>query len=190
MNTDIENAERVKYRRVWSDLDSYRGQADGSPVVRLAWRGLRMAAGESLIDWGAGCGRPAMAFQDLGLRVTAFDIADNCLDAGVTVPLVTGTLWNPPAYLDADYGFCTDVLEHIPPALIRTCLAQLRVRSRKGCFIQVDTVADICGPQMDPPEVLHLTVQPADWWLAEISRYWIDVQMNRGRFTRWCFICK
>jgi 2-polyprenyl-3-methyl-5-hydroxy-6-metoxy-1,4-benzoquinol methylase len=186
---DLHQDEARKYRRVWGD-PRYRKQADGDAVVHLAWYGLRMEPGESLIDWGCGSGRPAAEFARRGMNVTGFDIADNCLDPGIDIPLVVGTMWNPPADLSADYGFCTDVLEHIPTEHVRTCLAVIAARCPKGALLQVDTELDISGPAMKPPTRLHLTVWSRECWEGVIREYWPRVDVIKGTFSRWGFLCR
>lgn len=188
MTDTLHEAEAEKYQRVWTG-DDYRAQADGDAVLNLAWYGLRMEPGESLIDWGCGSGRPAAEFARRGMDVTGFDIAQNCLDQGVTIPLVVGTLWNPPEWLSADYGFCTDVLEHIPMEHVRTCLAIIAARCSKGAFLQVDTALDTSGPKMHPPTRLHLTVWSRECWEGVIREYWPRVDVIQGTWTRWGFLC-
>lgn len=189
MTDSLHDQERAKYQRVW-DWETYRTQADGDDVLDTAWNGLRMKPGDSLVDWGCGCGRPAQEFKRRGLNVTAFDIADNCLDPDVDVPLVVGTLWAPPQGLRADFGFCTDVLEHIPTHHVRTCLAEIAARSSRGAFLQVDTVLDISGPRMEPPCTLHLTVWSRDCWEGVISEFWPRVKAIKGTYSRWGFLCR
>jgi hypothetical protein len=185
---DTEDTEREKYQRVWTH-HSYRAQADGVPVVGLAFRGMKCKRGESLIDWGCGTGLPAQAFVEYGLKVTAFDIAENCLNQGINVPLVVGCLWSPPPGLESDYGFSADVLEHIPPDKIDLALDAIRARTRKAAYFQVDTVADISGPRMQPPLVLHLTIRDGEWWREQLASRWSSVIDYPGAYTRVGFLC-
>lgn len=189
--TDVplfRDSERDKYLRVWADR-SYGTQTDGLPAVSSAFRGMGCQPGETLIDWGCGTGRAAKNFRDMGLRVTGFDIAHNCLAEGVDVPLVVGCIWEPPRDLAADYGFCTDVLEHVPPDYLDQALDTLYWRAEKATFIQIDTVLDISGPAMDPPEVLHLSVYDRWWWEDELAARWRAVIGSKGLYTRWRFLC-
>lgn len=185
-----EELERAKYERVWSD-PKYRRQSDGLPVVHLARLALGMLPTHSVIDWGAGTGLAAEAFRRFGHQVTAFDIAPNCLNPDLRhIPLVCGVLWDPPADLVSDFGFCTDVLEHVPEEHVAACLEHIAARSRLGAFLQVDTVLDISGPRMDPPMRLHLTVWSRERWESAIRERWSDVQVVPGSYTRWGFICR
>lgn len=182
-------SERAKYLRVW-EWNNYRRQADGDAVVDMAFEMMGCKRGETLIDWGCGTGMPAQKLAAKGLKVTGFDIAENCLNAGINIPLVVGCLWEPPAALEADYGFCTDVLEHLPEDRIQTALGEIKARSRKAAFIQVDTVLDISGPRMDPPLRLHLTVKPCSWWQWNLERHWNSVTPIQGTYSRWAFLCR
>lgn len=187
--TDHLESERAKYRRVW-EWNPYRKQADGEPVVDTAFKLMGCQPGESLIDWGCGTGIPAQMFAKKGLTVTGFDIAPNCLNEGIDIPLVVGCLWEPPFGLYADYGFCTDVLEHLPEEHVQTALGEIKARSVKAAFIQVDTVLDTSGPKMNPPQRLHLTVQPMSWWKWNLERHWNSVQEMPGTYSRWSFFCR
>jgi 2-polyprenyl-3-methyl-5-hydroxy-6-metoxy-1,4-benzoquinol methylase len=185
-----EELERAKYVRVWSD-PKYRRQCDGLAMVERVRYAFGMIPGQSVIDWGAGTGLAAEEWRRLGHPVTAFDIAPNCLNEDLHhIPLVCGVLWDPPTGLASDFGFCTDVLEHLPVEHVRESLAQIAARSRIGAFLQVDTVLDISGPRMDPPERLHLTVWSREIWEGAIREYWRDVQVVRGTYSRWGFLCR
>jgi 2-polyprenyl-3-methyl-5-hydroxy-6-metoxy-1,4-benzoquinol methylase len=185
-----EATEKEKYLTVWNHRE-YRTQCDGEPVVEHAHVSMGCVMGESVIDWGCGTGRCAAAFQRFGLLAIGFDIADNCLDANVNVPLVVGTMWNPPAELpESDYAFCADVLEHLPEVYVGAALDAIADRTRKAAYIQVDTVLDTSGPKMKPPMRLHLTVRPHDWWLDELKKRWASVLVQPASYTRSGFLCR
>lgn len=180
-------AERDKYRRVWSS-HGYRAQSDGEAIVVYAHHVMGCQFGETLIDWGCGTGRPAKLFEALGLRVTGLDIADNCLDEDCDIPLVVGSMWDPP-FLESDYAFSSDALEHVPEEFIGLALDAIAKGTRKAAYIQVDTVADISGPAMKPPVVLHLTIRPASWWHRQLMARWTMVIPCAGSFSRVGFLC-
>jgi hypothetical protein len=71
-----------------------------------------------------------------------------------------------PITQSATYGFCTDVLEHIPTEdvdkVLDNCLAAC-----KHVFFQISTVDDVMGGMIGHP--LHLTVKPYEWWLKKFT---------------------
>lgn len=185
--------ERKKYEAVWG-YEFYRKQADGDPVVNLAFVHMGCKRGESLIDWGCGRGTPAQAFQRLGLDVRGFDIAHNCLSPGVNIPLAIGCLWesaDTASMGQVDYSFCTDVLEHLPPTKLADALDNIAAATRKAAFIQVCTAADTSGKKMNPPMKLHLSVMPDANWEALLKMRWGWVgKIEIGGKQRVAFICK
>lgn len=191
MIDQLAEAERKKYELVWT-YNGYRDQADGDPLVEMAFEVMGCRPGETLIDWGCGKGTPARQFMGKGLKVTGLDIAHNCLDVGVDVPLVVGCLWDPnlPASLVADYAFCTDVLEHIPERKVGAAIGVISSRTRKSAVIQVCCVPDSWGAKIDPPQQLHLTVWSALEWGFELRQYWTTVrQLPVGGKSRAAFYC-
>lgn len=143
----------------------------------------------TLIDWGCGSGEGAQRFQERGFAVTGFDIAHNCLNPGIDIPLVVGCLWEAPAELISDYAFCTDVMEHIPEDYVEATLSLIAERTRLAGFIQVDTVVDLFGDRMNPPERLHLAVHDCFWWYDLLGKYWRTVKPIKGTYTRWGYFC-
>lgn len=186
----IKEVERIKYEKVWSDR-AYAVRADGDPVVDLAFDLMGCKPGETLIDWGCGSGKPAAKFQAKGLSVLGFDIAHNCMDADVKVPLLVRCLWDlPDDNVTAQYAFSTDVLEHIPPSELGAVLYNISARTTKAAFIQVCLVLDISGPRMNPPERLHLSILTVDQWRDRLSSLWAKVEdVKIGGKARYAFVC-
>ena len=188
MELMFRDSEREKYEAVWRN-ERYRSQHDGLAVVDEAFAAMGCQPGDTLIDWGCGTGRAAMRFKELGLDALCFDIAANCLDPDVKIPLVVGALWEARTGIDADYAFCTDVLEHIPEDYVGMSLDMLAARTHRAAFIQVDTVMDLSGPEMKPPMRLHLTVRDRKWWRDELHKRWKTVEGSPGEYSRWRYIC-
>jgi len=61
-----------------------------------------------------------------------------------------------------DYGFCCDVMEHIPTEFTMLVLYRI-LSSCKTTWFQIALVPDNCGQLIG--ETLHLTVRPFTWWL-------------------------
>ena len=162
---ELEDQERSKYEKVWENRD-YRKVSPGELVVHEF---LELSEG-SVLDIGCGTGRAAQRIKNAGREVTGFDIACNCLDTEVDIPLVLGCVWSD-TLPEADWGFCTDVMEHIPEKRVHDAVANI-AKSCKNVYFRVYMHPDN-GKFSDEP--LHLTCKPATYWFSVISEYWNNV---------------
>ena len=163
--------EAVKYQKMWQ-VDEYRKMSPGEDLHNDILRHIEAREAETVIDFGVGPGRLAKALLDAGYDVTGIDIAMNCLDPALRdkVPLVVTNLWEPLAGdMVADFGICTDVMEHIAPAHVDAVLDNIR-RSVPACYFSISFTPDAFGAAIG--EQLHLTVQPQEWWLAKLQEFW------------------
>ncbi len=93
-----------------------------------------------------------------GFDVTLTDFVDAVDVEGL--PFVQAPLWD--RVSDTyDFGFCCDVMEHIPPEFTMLVVARL-LESCKRVFFTICTEPDEFGVRIGEP--LHLTVQPFVWW--------------------------
>lgn len=173
----IELREREKYEQVWKHSE-YRRQAPGERYISLAVQLLGAKRGETIIDFGCGTGRAAQRLQDMGYCVTGVDFAANCLDEGITVPLVQACLWDMPV-IKAKFGFCTDVMEHIPNERVEEVLKQISERC-SSAFFNISTGSDNMGALIG--KTLHLTVMNAANWEKLLIKYWgcVETTVNDG----------
>ena len=169
--------ERRKYEQMWTFAD-YRDD-HVTVQARLAFLTQGMRPGDSLIDFGAGAGYASRWFQDAGVRVLAIDIAPNSMapDIAAHVPLLIGNLWDMPIDITADWGFCCDVMEHIPTDRVDDVLRTVRKSTRGSTFFSIALRPDGCGRLIG--DSLHLTVKPLEWWLARVTPHWSDVRVLR-----------
>jgi SAM-dependent methyltransferase len=152
--------EREKYQILWARQD-YRDWAPGEAAVEQF---LAMKPGGLVLDLGCGTGRAAVKMADAGMDVLCIDFTDNCRDkAALRLPFVQWDLTKP-LPVTGEHGFCTDVMEHIPPEDVDAVLANI-MASVRWCFFQIATVPDKFGATIGQP--LHLTVQDHDWWAAK-----------------------
>ena len=112
-------SEAAKYSAVWSH-DAYRKVAPGEHHVQKFLELAKPRKDHVLCDFGCGTGRGALAIAAYSdVSVVGVDFASNCLDGEVREQLgerfrfVEHDLTTP-LKESFDYGFCTDVLEHIP----------------------------------------------------------------------------
>lgn len=170
--TNTRPLEKELYKMMWNRPE-YRVVAPGEHVVHEFLRQAQPPAGASVLDLGCGTGRGALAMAFFGgLDVTMVDFADNCLDEDIRPMLDTQK--HCMRFLEADltqplpvqavYGYCTDVLEHIRPHLVDQVLDNC-LASCQHVFFQISTVDDVMGDLVG--HKLHLTVQPFAWWLQK-----------------------
>lgn len=154
-----EISEAEKYRRMWA-IPGYRTLAPGEDC---ADQFLSIAQPSGLvIDFGCGTGRGGLKIKQAGCDVLLVDFADNCRDPEAAgLPFMLADLSKPMDGLRARYGYCTDVMEHIPTDQVRDV-----VQNVMGCvdeaFFQISTVPDEMGACIN--QQLHLTVRPHAWW--------------------------
>jgi hypothetical protein len=152
-------SEQEKYQLMWA-YDSYR---ECSPGELQAGFFLNTFKPEGMIlDFGCGTGRAGVIFSKTN-PVLLIDFADNCRDEEAQVlPFLKWDLMQPiPA--NTEYGYCTDVMEHIPTDDVGTVIDNIMNASEK-VFFQISTVDDTFSNALDIDAHLHLTVKAHDWW--------------------------
>lgn len=162
------------YRRVWSNV-TYRNFAPGEHNIEPMLNVLMPRRGTSFIDFGCGTGRPANELAKRGFSVLAIDFADNCLDEGIDVPFLVSDLCELPK-LNAEFGFCTDVMEHIPTERVDEVLAGISRCVRNAAFFSISKVADNFGPVLVTKQ-LHLTMKDGAWWKYKLSAHFPIVEI-------------
>lgn len=168
----VRPPERDIYAALWSRPE-YRAVAPGEYAVPSFMQLARPRPGAHVLDLGCGTGRAGLSLAIRGLKVTLLDFAPNCLDDTVSqwlrdsgsITFLEADLTEP-IPLKAEYGFCTDVMEHIPPHLVDRVLDNCLLACQKVYF-QISTVDDVMGGMVGHP--LHLTVQPHSWWLEKFK---------------------
>jgi len=168
-------SEKEKYQLMWSFGD-YRYH---SPGEQLAQYYLDLFGPEgTIIDFGCGTGRAGLIFAKTN-DVHLIDITDNSRDkTALDLPF---TQWDltAPIPIDAPNGFCTDVMEHLPPEDVEKAIVNI-MDSADKVFFQISTVHDGFGEDIGCP--LHLTVEPHQWWadLFERLGYVIIFEHDKG----------
>lgn len=157
--------EKEKYEQVW-DNPAYRKVSPGELVAKDFSDAIR----GSVIDFGCGTGRAALIISEKW-PVTLLDHAENCLDdkvkeAGLKVK--QHCLWEP--YDDLkDWGFCCDVLEHIPEEKVEAVLDTIANSCVEGAYLRIYLHKDNGKFSKEP---LHLTVKPYGWWEEVLKSHW------------------
>lgn len=176
----LQNAERAKYQTIWR-LQDYRRVSPGELVAEWAMIRMGMQGGDSLIDWGCGTGRASRKFFDHGMPTLMIDIADNCLDPVITQIVnqedtdfyfMEACAWDIDALKEvgADFGFCCDLLEHLPPEHVATVLKNIADCTNAYAYLQPCHKPDTMGAWV-PGLELHLTVRDRQWWTTQIKNF-------------------
>ena len=168
------NPEREKYRKMW-ERPEYRVSAPGEQAAMTFLTQARLPHDAEVLDFGAGTGRGAMMIALLGgAKVRMLDFAENCLDPEVKQATETqperlqfsvADLTRPIPF-HAAYGYCTDVMEHIPTGDVLKVLSNI-LQAAEHVFFQISCVDDVMGALIGEP--LHLTVKPASWWIQQLT---------------------
>lgn len=186
---EIALAEADKYSRMW-DHPQYRSYSPGEQIAARALEAMdadaRHPTGDlnSILDLGCGTGRASLYFEQRGFDVMAIDHAANCLDPAAAdrangnwgFEFLIRNLWTLQP-LKGDYGFCVDVMEHIPTERVDQTLAEIAEAVAEKVFFQISLVPDSCGSLIG--EELHMTVRPAEWWFAKIATHFPSISNER-----------
>jgi SAM-dependent methyltransferase len=168
----IKTKEQRKYEKMW-EIDDYRVISPGEQAAHDFLAQAKMPKNAECIDFGCGTGRGGLMIALFGQAiVTLLDFAENALDDDVVE--ITKTQPDRLQWLQADlvkpipkvapYGFCTDVMEHLPPEEVNIAIRNM-MQSANHIFFQISTVDDVMGERIG--EALHLTVRPYEWWLKK-----------------------
>lgn len=150
--------EQQKYERMWA-YPEYRRNAPGEHCVDVFLK-ITQPKGR-VIDFGCGTGRAGVKMKAAGLDVMLVDFAENCRDyEAMCLPFSLYDLTKP-IQDSADYGYCTDVMEHIPTDDVKTVIDNI-MACVGTAFFQISTVPDKMGAEIG--QDLHLTVKAHQWW--------------------------
>ena len=162
--------ERDKYNAIW-EVPNYRDFSPGVSNVENFMAVMKPKPDATIIDLGCGTGAAGLEFAKRGLWPCWTDLTSIALDIQVDRErFVACPLWScawhhmrPSGW---DYGFCVDVLEHIPTEFTMLAIDRILTRCRTA-WLMIATEPDQFGALIG--QKLHLTVQPIDWWLARIA---------------------
>lgn len=162
----LEEGERAKYAELWSDVPEYRDYSPGLDNVKRFMDIIKPDQRSSLLDIGCGTGCAGLEFASRGLIVSWLDITDAGLLPEVPRtrfhPYPLWGRWDRPHKHGFDYGFCCDVMEHIPSEYSMLVVDRILSSCRTAWF-QIALTPDKFGALISQP--LHLTVKPFIWWL-------------------------
>jgi SAM-dependent methyltransferase len=187
------NPEAQKYGRLWT-MPAYRAVAPGELFSERFLVKADPRKGSHVIDFGCGTGRGAKRLHDAGMKVTMLDFVRGCLDDKVRECLSDSLVFikhdlTKPIPVVGEYGYCVDVMEHIPPDQVDAVLENI-LRSANKCFFGISTGKDECGSLIGGD--LHLSVHDSVWWADKFEAMgckilWSEKMNNGAHFlvTAW-----
>ena len=167
-------SERDLYAGMWSAVPSYGDHSPGEHYLPMFLQCLgRSPSGVTVLDAGTGSGKGAVALARAGFNVRLCDVTDaGLVPEAAVLPFTDACLWHDlsgvtrgfghPGRTKAEYTYCTDVLEHIPPQFTMLAVDQMLRVSSKALFLTVSLVPDSFGVWVG--KSLHQSVFPFVWW--------------------------
>jgi len=180
--------EQQKYLKVWN-VPAYRVVSPGEGCVDMFLEAVRDMMPDhdkqTLIDFGCGTGRAGYKLWQTGkFDVTLMDFAWNCLDDNIKarctsvkgMEFVEHDITKKTA-LRANWGYCTDVMEHLPPEEVDDALDVI-FEVCDNVFLQIATTEDHFGNHPDIQDHLHLTVWSYSQWLKKFAEHGVIVHRS------------
>lgn len=164
MNT--AEVERQKYERMWADKD-YHAYSPGETMVDAFLGIAQPKPGERVIELGCGTARAGIKLRESGLDVQLLDLVDCRDEKAKDLTLIREPLWGNWRGL-YDYGYCVDVMEHIPVEYVMLTISRIMLHCTK-VFFHICLVPDSFGQKIGEP--LHLTVMPYIWWRDRLKDF-------------------
>jgi len=170
-HSDINDmSEKEKYERMWS-MVTYREASPAEGIFNQIIEKLKPEG--KILDFGCGTGRAARLITDMGYNVHLLDFASNCRDEEAAKLPFTEIDLTEEIPLRADYGYCVDVMEHIPTENVEKAIINI-MNSAKNVFFQISTINDRFGLTIG--KELHLTVKPMKWWINLFEKNGYNVE--------------
>lgn len=182
--------EQQKYLKCWN-VDDYRKVSPGERCADMFLEALESLAPDgddkqTLIDIGCGTGRAGYKLWQTGkFDVALMDFAWNCLDKNIKARVDTKD--NGISFIEhditkkthhrAEWGYCCDVLEHLPTDQIDDALESM-LEMCDNLFLQIATIPDHFGGHPDIKEQLHLTVWDYNTWLKKFAEHRVIVHRS------------
>ena len=130
MMTELE-----KYIKVWGHKE-YRTHSPGQREALLASQLLTIPDHSKINIYGCGTGLEAIELNKYAkwCQYNLIDIAPNCLNTNIQADITNNggmseffntSLWDMEIVPTVKYGYCVDVMEHIPPDMVEYVIQRI-----------------------------------------------------------------
>ena len=175
--------EQEKYETMWDMCPRYGKEwtrIKHGGTVKNAFLKHAKKRSASVMDFGVGNGTSLEWLESHGYDAKGIDIATN----STTHPKATfGDLRDPDLTLPiSDYGFCIDVMEHIPTDDVDVVLGNIAKHVRTGVIFLIARDEDKDGPPLDL--VLHLTREDRNWWDKKLLQHFSAIELIQYNVKR------
>ncbi len=169
MESTIEREFR-KYEGMW-EIPAYAVSSPGERHVKSGlYEGMcAPEVGDSCIDLGCGSGKGGqMLIEKHKLNVTFLDMVDGRVGASKGGNFIQQCLWHPLPIRNPKwkYGFCSDVMEHIPTEYTMLSIRNM-LDACDSVWFAISLVDDPWGSYVGEP--LHITIRSFPWWLEHLN---------------------
>jgi len=181
--------EKEKYEKVWAECSRYgkdwtdRGLGRPYKVPFLK----EVPRGSTVFDFGCGNGSSLSWMKSQSFYPLGVEIAANATLPRYSNDVFLADLRDTQA-LDiigkAQYGLCTDLMEHIPTDDVDLVLENISEHISIGVMFGIARLPDLDGVSLGLE--LHLTIADRDWWDEKLLRYFSQVQ--EVRYDDGCYI--
>jgi hypothetical protein len=184
--------EKEKYEKVWRECERYgKNWVDaglGRPYKRPFLETAKPAS--TVIDFGCGNGSSLGWVKYAGFLPKGVEIAGNAVTQNHNL-ITIGDLRDAGSMIHlgvAQYGLCTDLMEHIPTDDVETVLFNLAAHVTEAVFFGIARLPDKDGDALGLE--LHLTIQDKEWWDEKILEHFSRcdvVRYDDGCYLLWAW---
>jgi len=170
----VTNVEKAKYEKLWKKFPQYRKVSPGENISKYFLERVNPPKGSRIIDFGCGTGRGGLALHEAGMEVLMSDFVGGCLDKKVRKAMRKSD--GKFSFIEHDlnsrfpeysvYGYCADVLEHVPENQTDVVIQNI-LEVCRSCFFMIHTQEDRCGKLID--ETLHVNQQDYAYWVKKFA---------------------
>lgn len=177
-------SEKAKYEKAW-EIEQYRVESPGVRNLPRFFDKFNPGTSNSVADFGCGTGKASLMIREKGVKVKMVDITETALNPEVKANLQDGyfdfieaSLWEMPEdFEQVDYGYCVDVMEHLPEEKVDAVLDMIQAKCKEGVYFAIALYQDSHFANL-VGEYLHLTVKDAQWWFNKLNKRWATVTLD------------